>query len=97
MGGLSTSGFRFVALLGAALTLQGCLFDGLFEGPVIDLARNPYIYKRCEYEAPRRTNAPVYVTRLKDRRVLPDLTKGPNYRQIFSDEIWDRAIPVMVE
>jgi hypothetical protein len=97
MAGLSESRWRYVALLGATVTLQGCLLDSLFDGPEIDLARNPYIYQRSEYEAPRRTNAPVYVTRLKDRRELPDLDKGPNYRQIFSDEIWARSIPVMVE
>jgi hypothetical protein len=97
MGGLSNSGYRFVALLGAALTLQGCLLDALLAEPDIDLARNPYIYKRSEYVAPRRTTAPVFVTRLKDKRELPDIDKGPVYRVVFSDRVWTRTIPVMVE
>ncbi len=95
MGGFIKTGGASLALLGGVLALGGCMLAE--EEPVIDLARNPYIYRSPNYVAPRRAPAAVYVTRLKDERTLPDVNTGQSYRQIFSDDVWDRSLPVMVE
>ena len=64
---------------------------------VVDLARNRYFYASPEFQASRRTNESVYVTRLLDRRTLPETEDSSSYKEIYSDSIWDRPVPVMVE
>jgi hypothetical protein len=63
----------------------------------IDLAHNAYIYRSPEYKAPRRAAETVFIQPLKDLRVAPDRASGSGYRAVYSDDDWDRPVPVMVE
>jgi hypothetical protein len=63
----------------------------------IDLATNNYIYTSPGYEAPRSTEAGVFVQRVRDERTPPDFSKRDSIKTKFSDKVWGRSIPVMIE
>lgn len=81
-----------VALFIVSLCSVGC-----FSGPGLDLATNRYIYTSPDYKAPRRTEAPVFVQRLRDQRETPDLSDPSSLKALFPDNEWERPVPVMLE
>ena len=81
-----------LGLLLLVSSLGGCA-----SATVVDLARNRYFYVSPEFQAARRTAQAVYVTRLLDRRTIPETEAGTTYKEIFSDNIWDRPVPAMIE
>lgn len=86
-------GIRFFASIAlAAVGLLSCESTDR-----IDLAHNAYIYRSPEYRAPRRAVETVFIQPLKDLRVAPDRASGSGYRAVYSDDDWERPIPVMVE
>ncbi len=81
-----------VAVLGLALGAPGCLSSSS-----VDLAYNSYIYVSPGYEAPRRVDAQVFVQGVKDERKAPDFSNRDSVKRQFSDGVWERPLPVMVE
>lgn len=93
MGGIRIQGaFVLGALLVALVCTAGCLSTNS-----VDLATNSHIYVSPGYKAPSRTQAPVFVQRIRDRRKPPDLSDRASVKKQFPDNVWERPIPVMLE
>lgn len=90
MGGIRNSG-AFVLLL-ASVSTTGCQTTSR-----VDLAYNRSVYDSPRYEAPRSTDAPVFVQRMKDGRTPTRLSEEDSIKSMFPDSDWDRKIPLMVE
>ena len=79
-------------LFGALMVFGSCYYT-----QQIDLRANPYIYQSPQYRAPRSTDAPVFVQRMKYDEQKPDLSQRDSVKTMESDAIWERKLPVMVE